>query len=280
MNNVLNNRYQLLEEIGNGKFGVVYKGLNIKNKNFVAIKTEKNSASIKLLKNETTVLKYLYDHGSRVQPIVYWFGVNEKHSFLVMSYYESSLYDYCNQSELSYEKIDKIMGVCIDILETVHEKFIIHRDIKPQNFMVSNNELYLIDFGFSTFYIKENGEHIEPLNIQNIVGTLKYVSYFIHEGNSASRRDDLMSLGYLYIYLYCKELPWDTLKTHDSTNNIMDEINILHDKNLQRKALKSWIILENICIKINQKIQKFLSYCYRLKYDTRPNYEELKKLFH
>jgi len=278
MNIVLNKKYEIVEEIGKGKFGIVYKGINIKTKNFVAIKTERNTASIQLLKNETAILKYLYDHGSRIQPIIYWYGVNEEYRFLVMSYYDISMYDYSIKNHLSYEKIDKIMYICIDILETIHEKFVIHRDIKPQNFMISNEEIYLIDFGFSTFYIQENGEHMEHLNTQNVVGTLKYVSYFIHEGNSASRRDDLISLGYLYIYLYCKELPWDSLKIKD-THNHFDEINILHDKNQQRKVLKSWDNLENICIKINKKIQIFLSYCYRLNYDAQPNYEELKKLF-
>ena len=276
-NKVLNKKYKILEKIGNGKFGIVYKGINQKTNEKIAIKTENQNSSIKLLKNETAILKYLYDHGSRSTPIIYWYGVDNLLTFLVMSYYDISLYDYCIGNELSSAKIDKIMCVCIDILETIHKQYVIHRDIKPQNFMIMNEEIFLIDFGFATFYVDDKGEHLPYLGSQNIIGTPKYISYNIHDGASPSRRDDLISLGYLYIYLYCRELPWDTLKI--GTNNEYNEIHILHFKNQQRKNMKEWENLEKICMNINQKIYDFLNYCYKLNYDNTPNYNALKDLF-
>jgi serine/threonine protein kinase len=274
---VLGKKYKILDKIGNGKFGIVYKGINMKSGERIAIKTEKKNGDIRLLKNETTVLKYLYDHGSRSTPIIYWYGVDELWSYLIMSYYEISLFDYCNQNPMIHEKIDKIMCVCIDILETIHKNYILHRDIKPQNFMISNEEIYLIDFGFSCFYVDEKVEHLPEMESHNIVGTPKYVSYHVHCGITNSRRDDLISLGYLYIYLCCRELPWDMLKT--GINNNYEEIHILHYKNQQRKDMKSWTKLGEICLRINQKIYDFLNYCYNLRYDAMPNYDALKQLF-
>ena len=274
---VLGKKYKILDKIGNGKFGIVYKGVNLKSGESVAIKTEKKYGDIRLLKNETTILKYLYDHGSRSTPIVYWYGVHELWSYLVMSYYDISLFDYCNQSPILPEKIDKIMCVCIDILETIHKNYVLHRDIKPQNFMISNEEIFLIDFGFACFYVDDKVEHLLSTETQHIVGTPKYVSYHVHDGITNSRRDDLISLGYLYIYLCCRELPWDTLVS--GLPNGYEEIHILHYKNQQRKEMKKWSQLNEICLRINKKIYDFLNYCYNLRYDATPNYEALKQSF-
>jgi len=284
---VLGKKYRILDKIGNGKFGIVYKGINLKSIETVAIKTEKKGTDIRLLKNETTILKYLYDHGSRSTPIVYWYGVDAVWSYLIMSYYDISLFDYCNQNPMVSEKIDKIMCVCIDILETIHKNYVLHRDIKPQNFMISNEEIFLIDFGFSCFYVDDKVEHLPVSETQNIVGTPKYVSYHVHDGITNSRRDDLISLGYLYIYLCCRELPWDTLKSEPVPRdtfvtglpNGYEEIHILHYKNQQRKDMKLWTKLNDICLRINQKIYDFLNYCYNLRYDGTPDYDALKKLF-
>ena len=245
-----------------------------------------------MLKNETTVLKYLYDRGSRSSPVIYWYGVDAVWSYLIMSYYDICLFDYCNQNQISPEKIDKIMYVCIDILETIHKNYVLHRDIKPQNFMISNEEVYLIDFGFACFYVDEKVEHLPIVESQNIVGTPKYVSYHVHDGITNSRRDDLISLGYLYIYLCCRELPWDTLLRDalksetvlrdtlaTGLTNGYEEIHILHYKNQQRKVMKSWDRLGEICLRINQKIYDFLNYCYNLRYEGTPDYDALKNLF-
>ena len=279
---IIAKKYRILDKIGNGKFGIVYKGINLKSIEMVAIKTEKKHGDIKLLKNETTILKYLYDRGSRSTPIVYWYGVDNFWSYLIMSYYDISLFDYCNQNSMVSEKIDKIMWVCIDILETIHKNYVLHRDIKPQNFMIFNEEIYLIDFGFSCFFVDDKIEHLPRSETQTIVGTPKYVSYHVHDGITNSRRDDLISLGYLYIYLCCRELPWDTL-LRDSLStgltNGYEEIHILHYKNQQRKGMKSWDRLGEICLRINQKIYDFFNYCYNLRYEGTPDYDALKQLF-
>jgi surface protein len=193
---LINNKYKILEKIGNGKFGIVYKGLNIKTNEYIAIKTETKNSNIRILKNETAILKYLYDHGSRCSPIVYWYGVDSQNTYLIMSFYNISLFDYAIQNTINIDKMNKIIVVAIDILETIHEQFVIHRDIKPQNFMLHNDQIFLIDFGFSTFYINENKKHQTNLISNNIIGTPKYISINIHDGNTPSRRDDLISLGY------------------------------------------------------------------------------------
>jgi serine/threonine protein kinase len=269
--NILCNKYKLQEKIGNGKFGVVYKGIKIKTKENVAIKTETLRTEYKLLKNETSILKYLYDAGSRQIPIVYWFGILNEFTFMVMPLYEKSLHHIATKKTIEIENIFKIMIQCIDIIESIHKHFVIHRDIKSQNFMMKDGELYLIDFGLATFFIDENREHITNTCSQNsIIGTPTYVSFNIHKGNIPSRRDDLISLGYMFIFLYCAELPWSNIKTNN---------NSIENDNEKRKELKSLDLLSPICSRVHSSLKVYIEYCYSLSFDSSPNYTAIKSLF-
>jgi hypothetical protein len=282
-------KYKIQKKIGEGKFGVVYSGFHQKTKEPVAIKIEYSRTPTKLLKNEVSLMKYLYDHGCRNIPIVYWYGLYSDSLCLVMSFYECSLNDYILKKELPLNKMASIMIYAIEILESIHKNYVLHRDIKPHNFMLKDGQLYIIDFGLSTFYIDEKTIHLEDLGPANehIIGSPKYVSYNMHEGYTLSRRDDLISLGYMYLYLYYRELPWDKLINNTNFEEILDETNVLHYKNKQRREHKK---IENIlkyynafelekCNEINQSIFEYLNYCYKLKYQDNPNYDGLKELF-
>lgn len=280
MNTKIANKYIIYENIGSGCFGSIYSGVNSKTDVKVAIKMEPIDSSIRILKHETSILKYLYEHGSRDIPIVYWFGIHNNNSCLVMSLYDCSLYDYIQTKPLSINKINAIMVTLISILKSIHNKLIIHRDIKPQNVMLKNGELFLIDFGFATFYVDDCANHlIDDGNRQNIIGTPKYVSFHVHCGSLPSRRDDLISLGYMYVYLASRKLPWDTLVPSDEINSEYDETHILNYKNKQRAALKRFDSIRIACIEINKQIENYIKYCYYIQYDDLPNYDALIDIF-
>lgn len=281
MNELIGRRYNIHEKLGNGNFGSVYKGEHYKNNTQVAIKLERLQSEMKLLQHETIVLKYLYEHGTRNIPVIYWYGLCNENTCLVMTLYDCSLYDYIlSKKILSISKIKSIVCQLINILQSIHDNCVIHRDIKPQNIMIKNGELYLIDFGFSTFYINSDGEHNENLCCQDIIGSPKYVSYNLHSGCISSRRDDLISLGYLYLFLHEKLLPWENIKDDDSINENYNETSIYHYKNIVRLEMKK---LENITDIINvddNVLYNYLKYVYNLEYEETPNYRALEKLFY
>ena len=121
------------------------------------------------------------------------------------------------------EQKELIQYTCkmITILQTIHNIGVIHRDIKPQNFMMKNEEIFLIDFGLSTIFVDEDLKHIEPNNESTfIIGTPKFISLHIHNGKDASRRDDIISLMYLYIYMINDlSLPWENVKHIDKNTH-------------------------------------------------------------
>ena len=198
-----------------------------------------------------------------------------------MTLFEISLYDFIKSKDLSIEQIKKIVIKSIEILENIHHSFVIHRDIKPQNFMIKNGELFIIDFGFSTFYIDDNKNHLpnKENNIENcnIIGTPKYISLNIHNGITPSRRDDLISLGYIFIFLLYKYLPWDNFPIFENKDNY-EEIHVLHPKNQYIKQLKQIETLKKQENSIHQFIYYYIKYCYSLKYDEEPNYYSIKQL--
>ena len=277
----INNKYEITKAIGNGNFGNVYKAIHKKTKEPVAIKMEAYNTQFKTLKNETTILNYLYNEGCRNIPKVIWFGINMQKTCLVMDIFECSLYEYTKKKTLNEEKVDKIIHQCLDIIETIHSKYVLHRDIKPHNFMIRNGELYLIDFGFATFYVNEDKEHL-PLrtDLESIVGSPKYVSINIHNGILCSRRDDLISIGYMYIFLLYGELPWDTIKQiNKQEKQQYDLSHIMIDKNQEIKSLKSLENIENLFKEKCPKIVEYFKTSYSLYYNEEPNYNLLKQFF-
>lgn len=288
---IIARQYKILGKIGKGRFGVVFQGINIKTEELVAIKTERKKTPYKLLKNETTILKYLYEQGSRNIPIIYWYGLVSNKMCTVFTYFTLSLHEYIekiNKSDWNISKREKkaneIMVVCIAILESVHNNLVIHRDIKPQNFMFKDGELYLIDFGLSTFYVNDKGQEFNETKCSHstILGTPLYASYYTHLGLEHSRRDDLISLGYSYLYMLYGELVWsikffDNYKNNTLSNNILEESSIMHPHNIFRKEKKSLLNIENL--NINENIKRYFNYCYNLDFKGSPKYLLLQNLF-
>lgn len=280
MNEIIGKRYIIGKKLGNGNFCSVYKGHHRKTNAEVAIKLESDTSIIKLLQHETTVLKYLYERDVRNIPAISWYGKSSEYTCLVMSIYDCSLYDYIlSKKEITVSKIQSIVYQLIDIFRVIHDNGVIHRDVKPQNIMVKNGELFLIDFGFSTFYIDEDGEHCQNSCSECIIGSPKYVSYYIHSGSISSRRDDLISLGYLYLFLYNKTLPWENITTDSTLVDEYDETSIFHYKNLIRQKQKEIDMILPLCKEIDSILCNYVKYVYSLEYDQIPNYNAILNMF-
>ena len=208
INKVINNRYQIEKKLGQGSFAAVYLGHDIKSDAKVAIKIVEKTV-LKLCEFETKVFKIV--SGLPHFPILYWSGMYEKKYCFVMQLLGDSLTDYMKSTNFSLSSICDLGLQVITALEILHSKGYIHRDLKPENIILDvnvQNYYYLIDYGLSRKFIDPLTKHHAPLREDTtFMGNLAFCSNNILSGISASRRDDLESLGLLIIYIIKKDLP-------------------------------------------------------------------------
>jgi len=264
---MIQNKYEIRKQIGHGQFGTIYEGEN-RRKQRVAIKMEQEDSPIKMLKQETTILHYLYQKGCRHVPPVYWYGMYETQTTLVMPLYDCTLEHYVKNNIIDQKKIQNLATQMIDILIHIHQYGVIHRDIKPQNFMLRDESIVLIDFGLATIYLDENNQHMKEKSKDSfIMGTPKFISLFVHDGNDPCRRDDVISVLYIYLYILYEKLPWENVTTQEDSD--YSPYHILHPNNQKRKWLKEDFHRNN------QWKKKMFDYVYEIQYNEAPHYQKI-----
>jgi len=203
---IIGNKYKLTSSIGNGSFGSIFKGTNIRTDEEVAIKVETLESNTKLLKKEAQIYQYLgvIDNFPQVK----WFGKDANNYYMVLNLYGESIKERIEKKgTMSVTEAIEYGLQMIDRIQVLHEKLLIHRDIKPDNFMFGlnnkSNTLYLIDYGFCKTYITNN-EHIKEKNNCSLIGTPNFVSIHVKNGVEPTRRDDLESIIYVIVYMCAK----------------------------------------------------------------------------
>ena len=270
---IIANKYKIVKEIGQGAFGKVYKGENIRTKEHVAIKVEKVNGDIKSLKYETQIYQAITS-GQKVKGFmqVKWFGLVNDYYFMVMPLLGDTLSSF-KQSFL--EKKMHLITILsfgqqmVQRLQYIHEKGFIHRDVKPDNFLfdlnTDVNNMYLVDFGFCKQYLLPDGSHIPMKSKKQLIGTPNYISINIHNGIEPSRRDDLESVGYIMINLFYRD---EEIKMTNMTEIIAFKFNIIStDSPEQEKKLRFPLV--------PQIIKDYLNYCKQLNFDEMPDYNYL-----
>ena len=266
---IIGKKYKLLTQIGEGSFGKIFKAENIQTSCLVAIKIEKKTNS-SLLKHEANI--YYKCKNIKGIPSIRMFGTEEQYNYIVMDLLGISI-DKMREIQSGKFTLKETIIISLQLiscLESLHNIGIIHRDIKPENILTNGdiNKIQLIDFGLSKYYIDQERNHL-PINTnKKFIGNIRFASINIHNGIEPSRRDDLISLGYIFIMCLKGILPWQNV---DSLNK--------EDKYNKIKIIKCNISLVDLCSDIPYEFLSYMSYCYSLKYEDEPKYSYLKNLF-
>jgi serine/threonine protein kinase len=254
------NKYKLLEKIGEGSFGTIFKGKNIRTQELVAIKIEPIINNTKLLKNESIIYQYLNNENFAN---IKWFGKDSLNYYMIINLLGESLQSLKERKGIFSLKVVLQIGIQItNLLKIIHNKGLIHRDIKPDNFLLGlnnkNKQIYIIDFGFCKTYLNNN-KHIEFKKTNSLIGTRNFASINSHEFNELSRRDDLESLGYMLIFFYFGELMWNDCKNNEIIKNMKN--NIINNSNIPKILIDYFEIIK------------------KLEFKEKPNYDLIINMF-
>ena len=264
-------KYRPIKKIANGSISEIFSGINIHSKERVAIKIEKRNILNKKLESECYALFSLRNIGI---PKVLTFGYNKEYDILIMPLLGKTLLNIFESKNLNYEFKD-ICLIAIQIIERiqwVHCRKIIHRDIKPDNFLIGLTDpfiIYLIDFGLSKKYQSSTtGKHIKYTKLKKFTGTPLFGSVNALMCMEQSRKDDLESIGYMLIYFMKGRLPWQGLKVDNKRINY-----------LKIGQMKRSILPEVLCENLPSEFKDYMKYVRNLKFEETPNYSYLRNLF-
>ncbi|WOL19377.1 hypothetical protein Cni_G28175 [Canna indica] len=273
MEHLIGGKYKLGKKIGGGSFGELYLGVNIQSGEEVAIKLESVKAKHPQLHYESKL--YMFLQGGTGIPHLKWFGVEGEYNVMVIDLLGPSLEDlfnYCNR-RFSLKSVLMLADQMINRVEYMHTRGFLHRDIKPDNFLMGlgrkANQVYIIDYGLAKKYRDlQTHKHIPYRENKNLTGTARYASVNTHLGVEQSRRDDLESLGYVLMYFLRGSLPWQGLKAGTKKQK--------YDKISEKKMLTP---VEVLCRSYPPEFMSYFHYCRSLRFEDKPDYSYLKRLF-
>ena len=271
----INNQFLLFpnSRLGSGSFGQIFKGINIKTKEDVAIKIESTNIKTPQLLHEYKILRTLKD--GEGFPQIYLFTPFNDTLVMVMDLMGDNLETLLQNQQSKTFSLKTVLMLTLQILQRIqymHENNLIHRDIKPENFVIGlkkkNSMIYMIDYGLSRkYYDNKTQSHIPYKEGKSLTGTARFASIYTHIGIEQSRRDDLESLGYMMVYFIKGDLPWMNIKAKTKK-----------EKYAKIKDKKNEVTPELLCEGMDEEFKQFFLHVRKLQFEEEPNYKMLSDM--
>lgn len=269
---------QLIKRINSGAFGQIFLGRQIGSGQKVAVKIEHPGPGIEQLLYEGQVYRKL-DGGPGI-PRVLWYGMHgDLFNALVMELLGPSIQElFVNTShKFSLKTVLLLLDQMLSTIGFIHSCGFVHRDLSTSNFMMSPdlNQLYLVDYGLAkqvksspSYGSGKLGARFTFRMSRPMVGTARFCSTFCHRGEEASRRDDMESLAYIWLYLLKGSLPWQGLQS-STVGGKLDRIS----------SMKLNMPVEKLCEGLPQEFETYFTFVRGMNQFDNPDYSAIKKLF-
>ena len=253
--------YKILEKLGAGGMGVVFKAIDLKLDRIVALKFLPHSYSYdedikkRFVHEAKAVSKLQHNNICTIHEIN---ETEDGQLFICIDYYEGeSLKERLKKGKLEInEALDITLQIC-EGLKKAHEKNIIHRDIKPANIFITKDGIVkILDFGLA----KMKGQsHLTKF--ESTIGTTAYMSPEQAKGDEVDQRTDIWSLGVVFYEMVSGNLPfkgeYDQAIIYSILNKTPDDLEVpkkiknFVSKCLQKKAANRYFSIDEILVEFN-----------------------------
>jgi serine/threonine protein kinase len=204
-------KYEVIDELGRGGMGVVYRGIDESIGREVAIKTLTQGYM-----SDGEMLARFYDEGRRTGRLnhpnivtVYALGDDNGIPYIVMERVEGNPLDRLLRSEMGLsmaERLKIVEDVC-SALGYAHRNNVIHRDVKPANIFVQpDGNVKLLDFGIAR--LEKQDTNLNHTRTGSVVGTVPYMAPERLQGSTVDGRADIFSIGVVLYQLVAGQLPF------------------------------------------------------------------------
>ena len=263
-----------------GSFGRIHRCKDDKTGKEVAVKLEAMASKQPQLPLEYNFYKLLGNHPSI--PTIYAFDavgnreLNSGWHAMVMDMLGPSLkelHDRCG-NKFTLQTTVQVAVQMIALFEHFHSKQLVYRDMKPDNFLVglpktdTYNVIHVIDLGLCKQYIDEDGAHIKMAKGKMWTGTVRYMSINNHLNCEQSRRDDMEALGYMLVYLFKGQLPWQGVNIEN-----------LADRYREIGFIKRKTKYSELCSQMPTEFAKYMIMVRNLDFEEEPNYKVYSDMF-
>ncbi|KFD44994.1 hypothetical protein M514_14129, partial [Trichuris suis] len=279
-------KWRIVKELGRGTYGAVYKVADDELHRDAAMKVERRAISpeYRMLKVEVAVMIEL--RAKKVKNCVQLFdhGCTPIFNYMVMSLVGNNLESLANKIAKLNNKKEPMFSLysafyiginTLDTLCDLHKCLFLHRDVKPANFAIGCHAadlttIYLLDFGTTRRYAKENGLHHRPRAKVAFRGSTLYASANALRERDQSRRDDIWSWLFTLISLTVGKLPWSNLKMPKRCTFIQQQERYANAK--VTCTTHPQLLLKGC----PPEYEEVMSYMTPLLFYSRPNYEAIR----
>ena len=273
MDEIVGESFRLLRKIGQGSFGRIYVAEHIVTKKLYAVKLEDSDSRFPQLLFESRI--YTIMSGCTNVPRLHHHCVDLNYNIMVVDLLGKSIEGMLDlvHRRMSLKTVLMLAEQMISSVEFFHKKNYIHRDLKPDNFVMGTgknaNKLFIIDYGLAKKYRDQNTlQHIQYSDGKSLTGTARYASINALRGVEQTRRDDMEALGYVFVYLLKGSLPWMGVAGRDR-----------NQKYQQILECKKRIKVEELCEGLPNEFAVYLRSVKNLEFAEEPNYAEYRKMF-